>query len=50
MKLGRIGGILLAIWLIVQGLTEFIDLSFNGLGTIMAVLALVAGVFILLSK
>lgn len=50
MKLNRnIGMILLAIWLILTGLLPVLNVSISGVGTIMALLAIVAGVFILLS-
>jgi hypothetical protein len=49
MKLNRnIGMILLAIWLILTGLLPLLNLSISGIGTIMALLAIAAGVFILL--
>lgn len=45
-----IGMLLLAIWLILYGLSGLFGLSFSGLGVIMALLALAAGVFILLGR
>jgi hypothetical protein len=45
-----IGMWLLAIWLIVTGLIPLLNLSFSGLGTVMALLALAAGVLIVLGK
>ncbi len=44
----RWGFILLAIWLILTGLIALLGLSFSGLGLIMGLLALVAGILILL--
>ena len=44
----NIGFILLAIWLILTGLSAFI--SMGGLGVILAILAIAAGVFILLGR
>jgi hypothetical protein len=44
------GMLLLAIWLILQGLSSLIGFSFPGLGVIMAVLALVAGILLLLGR
>ena len=41
--------LLLAIWLIVWGLVALIP-AFSGLGIILAVLAIAAGVFILLDR
>jgi len=49
MKYNRnIGFLLLAIWLILTGLSAFISLG--GLGVILALLAIAAGVFILLNR
>jgi hypothetical protein len=44
----NIGFLLLSIWLILTGLSAFI--SMGGLGTILAILAIVAGIFILLGR
>jgi hypothetical protein len=44
----NIGFLLLAIWLILTGLSEFIPIG--GLGVILALLAIAAGVFILLGR
>jgi hypothetical protein len=49
MKKG-LGMTLLAIWLILQGLSSLIGFSFQGLGVVMAVLALVAGILLLLGR
>jgi hypothetical protein len=46
----RLGILLLSIWLILMGLTELIKLNITGLGTIMAILALAAGVLLLLER
>jgi hypothetical protein len=47
----NIGMLLLGIWLIVSGLVGLVPaIYFNGLGTIMAILAVLAGIFILLRK
>jgi len=45
---GNIGFLLLAIWLILTGLSTFV--SMGGLGVILALLAIAAGVFILMSR
>ena len=51
MRLTRsIGMLLLAIWLILYGLIAVFSLSFSGLGLIMGLLALAAGIFILLGR
>ena len=44
----NIGMLLLAIWLILTGLSAF--LSMGGLGVILAVVAIAAGIFILLGR
>ncbi len=43
------GMLLLGIWLIITGLSSFIP-AIAGLGPIMAILAVVAGIFILLGR
>jgi len=42
--------LLLAIWLILTGLIELFKFSFSGLPMIMAILALAAGILILLRR
>ena len=46
----NLGMLLLAIWLILEGLILLFSLSFSGLGIIMGLLALVAGVLLLLDR
>ena len=46
----NIGMLLLAIWLILTGLIALLNLSFAGLGLIMGLLAIAAGIFILLDR
>jgi uncharacterized membrane protein HdeD (DUF308 family) len=46
----NIGFLLLAIWLILYGLIALFSLSFSGLSIIMGILALAAGIFILLER
>jgi fatty acid desaturase len=46
----NIGFLLLAIFLILYGLIALLSLSFAGLGVIMGLLAIAAGVFILLGR
>jgi uncharacterized membrane-anchored protein len=47
----NIGMLLLGIWLIVSGVVALIPaVFFNGLGAIMAILAIVAGIFILMRR
>jgi len=45
---GNIGFLLLAIWLILTGLSAFV--SMGGLAVILSLLAIAAGVFILMSR
>jgi len=46
----NIGFLLLAIWLILTGLIALLSLSFSGLSIIMGILAIAAGIFILLDR
>ena len=46
----NLGMLLLGIWLIVNGLIALLGLSFSGLPVIMAILAIAAGVLILLGR
>ena len=49
MKLTRnIGFLLLSIWLILAGLSAFVGL--HGLGPLMAILAIAAGIFLLIGR
>jgi Na+-transporting methylmalonyl-CoA/oxaloacetate decarboxylase gamma subunit len=51
MKNRSIGMILLAIYLILVGLTKLVpSLNFSGMGIVMAILAILAGVLILIGK
>lgn len=45
-----VGILLLGVWLVAQGLISVIGLSFHGMHMIMGVLALVAGVLIILRR
>jgi len=49
-SLHSLGLILLAIWLILTGLLPLLGLTIAGIGTILAVLALAAGVLILMNN
>ena len=46
----NLGMLLLAVWLIVTGLLQVVSVSIAGIGTILAVLAIAAGVLILLGR
>jgi hypothetical protein len=57
LKMGRgaglpanLGYLLLAIWLILTGLLPLLNLNFAGIGTILAILAIAAGVLLLLRR
>ena len=43
-----LGSLLLAIWLIINGLMHFIHLSFSGMGLVLGGLAIAAGVLLIL--
>jgi hypothetical protein len=50
-RLGKnLGMLLLAIWLIATGLIPLLDISFSNSGTILNILAVAAGVLILLDQ
>jgi hypothetical protein len=44
------GMLLLGIWLVLTGLISLLQLSFAGLGMLMAILALAAGVMVLMGR
>ncbi|MGE5123848.1 MAG: hypothetical protein ACM3H7_04975 [Acidobacteriaceae bacterium] len=46
----RLGTLLLAIWLILEGLSRLFNVSFNGMGVLMGILALAAGILLLLQR
>ena len=51
MKLTRnIGMLLLGVWLILTGLIPLLNFTFSGLGTVMAILAIAAGVLIIVGR
>jgi hypothetical protein len=50
MKLSKLGTVLLAIWLILQGLIPLFHPSFSGSGTVLAVLAIAAGALVLIDR
>lgn len=51
MKLTRnVGMLLLAVWLVLTGLVPLLNLSFSGLATVMAILAIAAGVLIAVGR
>jgi hypothetical protein len=51
MKLNKnLGMLLIGIWFILTGLIPLLGLSFSGLGTLMAVLALAAGALIVTGR
>ncbi len=46
----NLGMLLLAIWLIIQGLVPLLNFSISGLSTGMAILAIAAGVLIIVGR
>jgi len=46
----NIGMLLLAAWLILTGLLPLLNVGFSGMGTVMAVLAIAAGVLIVIGR
>jgi hypothetical protein len=51
MKLTKnVGMLLLALWLVLTGLVPLLNLGFSGLGTVMAILAIAAGVLIAVGR
>jgi len=50
MRVKNLGMFLLGIWLIIHGLESLVGLSFRGLGTIQAILGVVAGILIILGR
>ena len=50
MKLKSVGTFLLGVWLILTGLISLVHLSFSGLDPLMAILALGAGLLVIVGK
>ncbi len=46
----NLGLLLLGIWLVIHGLIQVVSFSFSGLGTVMAILAIVAGALIIVGR
>ncbi len=46
----NLGLLLLGIWLIIHGLTQVVNFHFEGLGMVMAILAIVAGALIVVGR
>jgi len=46
----NLGHLLLGIWLLIHGLIQVVSFSFSGLGTVMAILAIVAGALIIVGR
>ena len=46
----NVGILLLAIWLILTGIVPLLHLSFAGLGLVMSILAIVAGILLLVGR
>ena len=45
-----LGMLLLGVWLIISGVVPLLNLSFTGLGTLMAALAVAAGALIIIGR
>jgi len=51
MKVTRnLGMLLLAVWLVMTGVIPLLNLSFSGLGTLMAILSIAAGILIVVGR
>ncbi len=50
MKLSRISAIVLGIWLILKGIMPLLHLNFSGSGTLLAILALAAGILVIIDR
>ena len=50
MRTKNLGMLLLGIWLVIHGLMQLVSFSFSGLGTVMAILALVSGALIIVGR
>jgi hypothetical protein len=46
----NLGLLLLAIWLVLTGLAPLMHLSFSGLGMLMSILAIAAGILLLIGR
>jgi hypothetical protein len=46
----NVGLLLLAIWLVLTGLVPLMHLSFSGLGMLMSILAIAAGILLLIGR
>jgi uncharacterized membrane protein HdeD (DUF308 family) len=46
----QFGRLVLGIWLVLTGLIRLVDFSFKGLATVMGLLAIVAGVLIIMDR
>jgi len=46
----NLGILLLAVWLILTGIVPLLHLSFAGLGLVMSILAIVAGILLLVGR
>lgn len=49
-KANKWGFKLLGVWLIIEGLIHLFDFSFDGIGTLKAVIALIAGALIIADR
>ena len=46
----NLGLVLVGVWLIMHGLIQVVNFNFSGLGTVMAILAIVAGALVVVGR
>lgn len=46
----NLGLVLVGVWLVIHGLTQLVSFNFSGLGTVMAILAIIAGALVIVGR
>lgn len=46
----NLGLVLVGVWLVMHGLTQLVSFNFSGLGTVMAILAIIAGALVIVGR
>jgi hypothetical protein len=46
----NLGLVLVGVWLVIHGLTQLVNFNFSGLGTVMAILAIIAGALVIVGR
>lgn len=46
----NLGLVLVGVWLVLHGLTQLVSFNFSGLGTVMAILAIIAGALVIVGR